>query len=217
MLGGWAGTQCRLVADGAGVGRGPAGARRRGHHPCAGAQRRRCPGVPGGLLRRSQVTACPLWVLGPLNCEPAPRPTHLPPSQDGIVWAGQCAAVAAPRWGAALLRCGPGGAPRSGVHRPGLWASPGWPHAVSTPLPAPFPEGPSPRPRRHSPHLPLPGSYVCSRSGHILEIDHQRMAVRHARRLLPLQTPRDPLAQKQTFSSGRWALLCRGRGPAAGG
>ncbi|ELR62902.1 WD repeat-containing protein 90, partial [Bos mutus] len=52
------------------------------------------------------------------------------------------------------------------------------------------------------PHLPLPGSYVCSRSGHILEIDHQRMAVRHARRLLPLQTPRDPLAQKQTFSSG---------------
>ncbi|XP_070219073.1 WD repeat-containing protein 90 isoform X6 [Bos mutus] len=44
--------------------------------------------------------------------------------------------------------------------------------------------------------------YVCSRSGHILEIDHQRMAVRHARRLLPLQTPRDPLAQKQTFSSG---------------
>lgn len=83
------------------------------------------------------MTACPLWVLGPLNCEPAPRPTHLPPSQDGIVWAGQCAAVAAPRWGAALLRCGPGGAPRSGVHRPGLWASPGWPHAVSTPLPPP--------------------------------------------------------------------------------
>ncbi|XP_043312643.1 WD repeat-containing protein 90 isoform X2 [Cervus canadensis] len=44
--------------------------------------------------------------------------------------------------------------------------------------------------------------YVCSRSGHILEIDHQRMAVRHARRLLPLQNPRDPLAQKQTFSLG---------------
>ncbi|XP_055265016.1 WD repeat-containing protein 90 isoform X3 [Moschus berezovskii] len=44
--------------------------------------------------------------------------------------------------------------------------------------------------------------YVCSRSGHILEIDHQHMAVRHARRLLPLQTPRDPLTQKQTFSSG---------------
>ncbi|KAM9724960.1 WD repeat-containing protein 90 isoform 1-T1 [Dama dama] len=44
--------------------------------------------------------------------------------------------------------------------------------------------------------------YVCSRSGHILEIDHQHMAVRHARRLLPLQNPRDPLAQKQTFSLG---------------
>ncbi|KAJ1067537.1 hypothetical protein K5549_010655 [Capra hircus] len=44
--------------------------------------------------------------------------------------------------------------------------------------------------------------YVCSRSGHILEVDHQRMAVRRARRLLPLQTPRDPLAQKRTFSSG---------------
>ncbi|KAG5194876.1 hypothetical protein JEQ12_012165 [Ovis aries] len=44
--------------------------------------------------------------------------------------------------------------------------------------------------------------YVCSRSGHILEIDHQRMAVRHARRLLPLQTPRGPLAPKRTFSSG---------------
>lgn len=82
---------------------------------------------------------------------------------------------------------------------------------------ATLPEGPARRPCRHRPHLPLPGSYVCSRSGHILEVDHQRMAVRRARRLLPLQTPRDPLAQKQTFSSGRWASLCRGRGPAAGG
>ncbi|XP_057603855.1 WD repeat-containing protein 90 isoform X2 [Hippopotamus amphibius kiboko] len=44
--------------------------------------------------------------------------------------------------------------------------------------------------------------YVCSRSGHILEIDHQRMAVRHARRLLPTQTPGDPLPQKQSFSLG---------------
>ncbi|XP_032316537.1 WD repeat-containing protein 90 isoform X8 [Camelus ferus] len=44
--------------------------------------------------------------------------------------------------------------------------------------------------------------YVCSRSGHILEIDHQHMAVRHARRLLPMQTPGGPLPQKQTFSSG---------------
>ncbi|XP_028339822.1 WD repeat-containing protein 90 [Physeter macrocephalus] len=44
--------------------------------------------------------------------------------------------------------------------------------------------------------------YVCSRSGHILEIDHQHMAVRHARRLLPTQTPGGPLPQKQAFSSG---------------
>ncbi|XP_059935471.1 WD repeat-containing protein 90 isoform X2 [Mesoplodon densirostris] len=45
-------------------------------------------------------------------------------------------------------------------------------------------------------------SYVCSRSGHFLEIDHQRMAVRCARRLLPTRTPGGPLPQKQTFSSG---------------
>ncbi|XP_068381046.1 WD repeat-containing protein 90 [Eschrichtius robustus] len=44
--------------------------------------------------------------------------------------------------------------------------------------------------------------YVCSRSGHILEIDHQSMAVRRARRLLPTQTPGGPLPQKQAFSSG---------------
>ncbi|KAM5198229.1 WD repeat-containing protein 90 isoform 1-T1 [Hipposideros larvatus] len=44
--------------------------------------------------------------------------------------------------------------------------------------------------------------YVCSRSGHILEIDYQHMAVQHARRLLPTQTPSSPLPQKQTFSSG---------------
>ncbi|XP_016076183.1 PREDICTED: WD repeat-containing protein 90 [Miniopterus natalensis] len=44
--------------------------------------------------------------------------------------------------------------------------------------------------------------YVCSRSGHILEIDHQCMAVRHARRLLPTQTPCSPLPQKQAFSLG---------------
>uniref|UniRef100_G1PFR4 WD repeat-containing protein 90 n=1 Tax=Myotis lucifugus TaxID=59463 RepID=G1PFR4_MYOLU len=47
-----------------------------------------------------------------------------------------------------------------------------------------------------------PGSYVCSRSGHILEIDHQRMAVRRARYLLPTQTPGSPLPQKQAFSLG---------------
>nr|XP_058893365.1 WD repeat-containing protein 90 [Kogia breviceps] len=44
--------------------------------------------------------------------------------------------------------------------------------------------------------------YVCSRSGHILEIDHQHMSVRRARCLLPTQTPGGPLPQKQTFSSG---------------
>ncbi|XP_045426288.1 WD repeat-containing protein 90 isoform X2 [Pipistrellus kuhlii] len=44
--------------------------------------------------------------------------------------------------------------------------------------------------------------YVCSRSGHILEIDHQRMAVRCARYLLPVETPSSPLPQKQAFSPG---------------
>ncbi|XP_072691171.1 WD repeat-containing protein 90 isoform X4 [Canis lupus baileyi] len=44
--------------------------------------------------------------------------------------------------------------------------------------------------------------YVCGRSGHILEIDHQHMAVRHARRLLPVWTPGSPVSQKQTFGSG---------------
>ncbi|XP_039740696.1 WD repeat-containing protein 90 isoform X1 [Pteropus medius] len=57
--------------------------------------------------------------------------------------------------------------------------------------------------------------YVCSRSGYILEIDHQRMAVRHTRRLLPVQTPGSPLPQKQTFSSGMWPLLCWGTSPDA--
>lgn len=49
--------------------------------------------------------------------------------------------------------------------------------------------------------------YVCGSSGHILEIDPQCMAVWHARRLLPVQTPSRPLPQKQTFSSGH---VCRG-------
>ncbi|VTJ61782.1 Hypothetical predicted protein [Marmota monax] len=44
--------------------------------------------------------------------------------------------------------------------------------------------------------------YVCSRNGHILEIDHQRMAVRCIRRLLPSRTPGSSLPQKSTFSSG---------------
>lgn len=48
-----------------------------------------------------------------------------------------------------------------------------------------------------------PGSYVCSRSGHILEIDPQRLAVRRARYLLPAQTPSSPLPPKQAFSLGR--------------
>ncbi|XP_069875939.1 WD repeat-containing protein 90-like isoform X1 [Dipodomys merriami] len=44
--------------------------------------------------------------------------------------------------------------------------------------------------------------YVCSRSGHILEIDHQRMAVRCTRRLLPSRTAGSPLPQKQTLVLG---------------
>uniref|UniRef100_H0WS08 WD repeat-containing protein 90 n=1 Tax=Otolemur garnettii TaxID=30611 RepID=H0WS08_OTOGA len=44
--------------------------------------------------------------------------------------------------------------------------------------------------------------YVCSRSGHILEIDHRRMAVQHARCLLPTQAPSSPHLQKQTFGAG---------------
>nr|XP_014980706.2 WD repeat-containing protein 90 isoform X2 [Macaca mulatta] len=44
--------------------------------------------------------------------------------------------------------------------------------------------------------------FVCSRSGHILEIDCQCMVVRHARRLLPTQTLGGPHPQKQTFSTG---------------
>ncbi|XP_037364019.1 WD repeat-containing protein 90 [Talpa occidentalis] len=44
--------------------------------------------------------------------------------------------------------------------------------------------------------------YVCSRSGHILEVDPQRMAVRLARRLLPTPAPGSPSPRKQAFSSG---------------
>ncbi|XP_076998412.1 WD repeat-containing protein 90 isoform X2 [Tamandua tetradactyla] len=43
---------------------------------------------------------------------------------------------------------------------------------------------------------------VCSRSGHILEIDCQRLAVRRARRLLPTRPPGRPHLQKQPFTSG---------------
>ncbi|CAH6786585.1 Wdr90 [Phodopus roborovskii] len=44
--------------------------------------------------------------------------------------------------------------------------------------------------------------FVCSHSGHILEIDHQRMTVQHVRRLLPTQPPGVPLTEKQNFSLG---------------
>lgn len=44
--------------------------------------------------------------------------------------------------------------------------------------------------------------FVCSNSGHILEIDHERMAVQHIRRLLPTQFPGVPLTEKQNFSLG---------------
>ncbi|KAK2097187.1 WD repeat-containing protein 90 [Saguinus oedipus] len=44
--------------------------------------------------------------------------------------------------------------------------------------------------------------FVCSRSGHVLEIDCQRVVVKCARRLLPTRTPGGPRPQKQTFSSG---------------
>ncbi|XP_051023389.1 WD repeat-containing protein 90 [Acomys russatus] len=44
--------------------------------------------------------------------------------------------------------------------------------------------------------------FVCSHSGHILEIDHQRMAVQHIRRLLPTQSSGVPLTEKQNFSAG---------------
>ncbi|KAF0881208.1 WDR90 protein, partial [Crocuta crocuta] len=52
--------------------------------------------------------------------------------------------------------------------------------------------------------------YVCSRSGHVLEIDHQRMTVRHARLLLPAQAPGSPLSQKQASGAGRRAPATRG-------
>ncbi|XP_045400730.1 WD repeat-containing protein 90 [Lemur catta] len=44
--------------------------------------------------------------------------------------------------------------------------------------------------------------YVCSRGGHVLEIDPQRRAVRCARCLLPTRTSSGPHPQTQTLSSG---------------
>lgn len=55
--------------------------------------------------------------------------------QDGIVWAGQCAAVAATQSGTTFLPRGPGGVPGAGVHRPSLQAGPGQQYAVSPALP----------------------------------------------------------------------------------
>ncbi|XP_019395392.1 PREDICTED: WD repeat-containing protein 90 isoform X3 [Crocodylus porosus] len=44
--------------------------------------------------------------------------------------------------------------------------------------------------------------FVCSRSGHILEIDYKKVSIRNARRLLPSQTQHSHRREKQTFNSG---------------
>ncbi|KAJ7305716.1 hypothetical protein JRQ81_010082 [Phrynocephalus forsythii] len=44
--------------------------------------------------------------------------------------------------------------------------------------------------------------FVCSRSGHVLEIDYKAVAVRNARRLLPPETRHGHRREKQTFHSG---------------
>ncbi|XP_048351372.1 WD repeat-containing protein 90 [Sphaerodactylus townsendi] len=44
--------------------------------------------------------------------------------------------------------------------------------------------------------------FVCSRSGHVLEIDYKNVAVRNARRLLPSETQHSHRREKQTFNSG---------------
>ncbi|XP_019363134.1 PREDICTED: WD repeat-containing protein 90 isoform X1 [Gavialis gangeticus] len=44
--------------------------------------------------------------------------------------------------------------------------------------------------------------FVCSRSGHILEIDYKKVSIRNARRLLPSQTQHSRQREKQTFNSG---------------
>ncbi|XP_015279853.1 PREDICTED: WD repeat-containing protein 90-like, partial [Gekko japonicus] len=44
--------------------------------------------------------------------------------------------------------------------------------------------------------------FVCSRSGHVLEIDYKNVAVRNARRLLPFDLQHSHRREKQTFSSG---------------
>uniref|UniRef100_A0A8C3RSM3 WD repeat-containing protein 90 n=1 Tax=Chelydra serpentina TaxID=8475 RepID=A0A8C3RSM3_CHESE len=44
--------------------------------------------------------------------------------------------------------------------------------------------------------------FVCSRSGHILEIDYKNVTIRNARRLLPSQIQHSHRREKQTFNSG---------------
>ncbi|XP_029431995.1 WD repeat-containing protein 90 isoform X2 [Rhinatrema bivittatum] len=44
--------------------------------------------------------------------------------------------------------------------------------------------------------------YVCSRNGHILEIDYKKMSIRNVRRLLPSQHQHAQRREKQTFNSG---------------
>ncbi|XP_060116727.1 LOW QUALITY PROTEIN: WD repeat-containing protein 90 [Heteronotia binoei] len=44
--------------------------------------------------------------------------------------------------------------------------------------------------------------FVCSRSGHVLEIDYKNVAVRNARRLLPSDAQHSHRREKQTFNSG---------------
>uniref|UniRef100_A0A8C8S311 WD repeat-containing protein 90 n=1 Tax=Pelusios castaneus TaxID=367368 RepID=A0A8C8S311_9SAUR len=44
--------------------------------------------------------------------------------------------------------------------------------------------------------------FVCSRSGHILEIDYKNVVIRNARRLLPSQIQHSHRREKQTFNSG---------------
>uniref|UniRef100_A0A674I4X1 WD repeat-containing protein 90 n=1 Tax=Terrapene triunguis TaxID=2587831 RepID=A0A674I4X1_9SAUR len=44
--------------------------------------------------------------------------------------------------------------------------------------------------------------FVCSKSGHILEIDYKNFTIRNARRLLPSQIQHSHRREKQTFNSG---------------
>ncbi|XP_013926589.1 PREDICTED: WD repeat-containing protein 90-like [Thamnophis sirtalis] len=44
--------------------------------------------------------------------------------------------------------------------------------------------------------------FVCSRSGHVLEIDYKNVTVKNVRRLLPLETGPVPQREKHAFNSG---------------